>query len=160
MTRLPVSSDIDSETAPAAIGLTSMRLPRRTRAGLGRLFAVLAMLAFALRAATPAGFMLAATERGALTVTLCSGHGPETITVDAQSGAPQDKAPTKNGEDAKAQAPCVFAAAAALAAPVEPPSLAAPLAIAAAPETRVATARPGEGLAAPPPPATGPPILS
>jgi hypothetical protein len=86
-----------------------------------------------------------------MTVVVCTGHGPETITLDL--GDKQQK------QDSKSDAPCVFAAAAHLASPERAP-IAAPLALAFVVAPAVAVhVQPGRGLAAPPPWSTGPPTL-
>jgi hypothetical protein len=125
-------------------------------------FVVAALLAIALRAALPPGFMFApdAQDGRYLTVTLCALHGSTEQVLDLETGAllpEKPNAPTGTGDLGKA--PCVFAAVAALAAPMSagmmlvqpPPIIASPVRIAIA-------ATPGRGLAAPPPFATGPPL--
>ncbi len=121
-----------------------------------------ALLAMTLRALVPAGFMLAHAD-GAngryLTIELCEGHeGPRQL-ANLDTGeivSADDLLPSDGGQDE--QAPCVFGGAPAL----EPPVLAAALVVVVtktgAPEVR-AHVRPGRGIAAPPPPSTGPPHL-
>lgn len=109
----------------------------------------LALLALGVRATVPPGYMFAPATSG-LTVTLCGG---ETMQVDLG----KQHAPGQRNSD---NGPCLFAAA-AHAAPA--PNVVAPAAIAvaviAAPHAPAAV-RIGQGLAAPPPPATGPPQLT
>lgn len=124
----------------------------------------LVLCALLIRALLPSGLMVAATPAGALTVTLCSGRGPVEVLVDDQGRLvdPDTVASSDTGEPgddsrAKHDVPCAFAGLLAPALPVEalppvvPPTVAAP---------RVATTGVGvgTGLAAPPPPATGPPV--
>ncbi len=124
------------------------------RPKLARALTALALLGFALRAVMPAGFMFAPAG-GHMTVVLCTGHGPELVKLDLGDHTPGKDTP-KNG---KAEAPCVFAAAAHLASPERAP-IAAPLALAYVPAPPLAPqAQPGRGLAAPPPWSTGPPAL-
>jgi hypothetical protein len=127
----------------------------------GQAFAALALLAMIVRAILPAGYMLAPARQGELlAITLCSGHGPVEALIDLNTGAlveHQKKAPEKS---AASDAPCVFAAVPALAAPEAPFTLAVRfIAISAAP-SRLAEVAPGRGLAAPPPWATGPPATA
>lgn len=109
---------------------------------------LLAVLALALRLVVPAGFML---SQGSGLV-ICTGQGALTV-VPGQDGAP---APS----DRPDHHPCAFAAAAAdgfrtLLAAAEPVRFAVPAAV-LIPLLRAQ--RPGLGLAAPPPPTTGPPL--
>ena len=60
-----------------------------------RFLTPLFILAFALRALVPAGFMLAPSAVGEMTVVLCTGHGPQTITLDAD-GKPVPAAPKQS----------------------------------------------------------------
>lgn len=122
----------------------------------------LVLCALLIRALLPSGLMVAATPAGALTVTLCSGRGPVEVLVDDQGRlinpdviASSGAGDHGDGDRARHDAPCAFAGLLAPALPVEalppvvPPTVAAP---------RVATTGVGTGLAAPPPPATGPPV--
>lgn len=114
----------------------------------------LAFIAIALRAVTPAGFMLAPAG-GQMTVVLCTAQGPELITLDLGDHKPGKDGPKHD----KGEAPCVFAAAAHLVSPERAP-IAAPLGLAYLVAPLWARhAQPGRGLAAPPPWSTGPPAL-
>jgi hypothetical protein len=137
-----------------------VHLWRSHRSGLGRALVVLALLAMAVRAVVPAGFMLAPSHNGdLLTVTLCSGHGPVEALMDLKTGAitPKDGDHTPKKSTA-ADAPCVFAAVAPLATPAQPPTLIVHSVMVSVAPARARTMRPGLGLAAPPPWATGPPL--
>lgn len=119
-----------------------------------RLFALLAFFALAMRVAVPAGWM----PTGDFGLAICTGEGmaaaPAAWAEDwaKRLGKP---APVKSG---KADHPCAFAnAGVALAEPLPAP---APILLAAtdAPARMMPRALiPGRGLAAPPPPPTGPP---
>lgn len=118
-----------------------------------RLAATLATLALVLQVLVPSGFMAARTEGGA-TLVICTGHGPW------QGPAGDHGQPTRAPSSDQGHA-CVFAGhggvtvAAALALPARSTFAYVPLSTAA-----LADLLPGRGLAAPPPPALGPPGLS
>ncbi len=130
--------------------------------GLG----AIALLAVLVRAVVPAGYMLATAETPEgryLTVMLCEGHeGPQQV-IDLDTGLPVDPSVLDTRDDGREPAsdapPCVFAGAAHLAQPVdagEPVEFAASEQVVFA---AVRDVRPGRGIAAPPPPSTGPPQL-
>lgn len=108
-------------------------------------------LALMLRMLVPVGWMPATDGRS---ITLCTGMGAVQAWI-AADGTVHEKAPQPAG---KAEQPCVFAGLGAaivlpdLAGPIAP--VATPLAF-APPITAVVAI--GRGLAAPPPPPTGPP---
>ncbi|MGN6374844.1 MAG: DUF2946 family protein [Sphingomonas sp.] len=120
---------------------------------------VLAVLALALlaRLAIPVGWM-PVTDADGWRLTICTGVGP----LDAMPGMTMDdsghKAP---GNDHKSDTVCGFAAAGlAMAEPCMPPVLAAlPIITAAVAPLRHVAVAVGRGLAAPPPPPTGPPLI-
>jgi hypothetical protein len=122
---------------------------------------VLASLALFLKILIPPGYMAAPAEPDgpAFALVLCTAQGMVTLDpADHQDGAGQS-APTD--EDGARHNPCVFAGH-GLNAPA--PDLRAVEIIAfppraAAPFIARADIVPGRGLAAPPPPARGPPIL-
>jgi len=113
----------------------------------------LAVLALMLKVLMPSGFMLAEPGHGTL-IAICTGHGPLTVALDDYG---KSKAPVQK----KADAPCVGAGN------VSPPSPSGVAAVAeaviyappAAPRAPSFDLLPGRGLAAPPPPSQGPPIL-
>ncbi len=121
---------------------------RGTWARFGNAGLVLAVLALLVRAAIPSGYMVAQDHGPQLVI--CSGHA---VTPAEPAGKPGDPPP-------RSDQVCVFAGAhLALAAPAAPALL---------PWTKIPSEvvllrrldlTPGRGLAAPPPPATGPPIL-
>nr|WP_206377020.1 DUF2946 family protein [Sphingomonas sp. G-3-2-10] len=110
-------------------------------------------LALLMRVLVPGGWMPAAAADG-FAITLCTGTGMETAWIDAEGGIHKDKPSGEAGADQH----CAFAgmgmamlggdASAALAAPA-PAQVELP--------ARPLQAAIGQGLAAPPPPATGPP---
>lgn len=120
---------------------------RVARAGGLRVIALLA-LALCVRLLSPEGWMPAA---GGLM--LCPGA----------SAAMAMPGPTHRGHEQPAKAadhPCAFAQAATAAPPPTPLLLPAPAPTAAPSVALRLTAGPGRGLAAPPPPATGPPAFA
>mgnify|MGYP006140172453 FL=1 len=125
----------------------------RTFSPFRNIAAALILLALALRVIIPSGFM-PSSERG-FALTICTGMDTQTVWMD-KSGKLHKEDPSK-GKSVEHQ-PCAFAGA-AMAADV----LSADFQVAMAP---VALAIPvfakrevsvGAGLAAPPPPAIGPP---
>lgn len=126
------------------------------RPGFTRVLLVLALIALGLRAVTPTGYMVA-SPGGAFEVTLCTGHGPATISLDLGGDPSADK---PGGKSAGKDAPCLFAAAATLAPPATPPALSAGPAFAPSETPLFAAVSVGRGLAAPPPWATGPPATT
>ena len=126
-----------------------------------RVFMTLAVLALAVKVAVPAGFMAAPRlAQSPFALVLCTGQGAMVLGADGtlhKAGEPAKTPEGKSGHDT----PCAFAghgqgaltAALAVAAPV---SFVA-YRVAQVPEA--ADLAPGRGLAAPPPPNRGPPIL-
>ncbi len=137
--------------------LTSTRL----RTGPFRLLMVFALIAMAVRAAVPVGFMLSADPDRWIVVTMCSGAGPMQMALNLDTGEHREgdaPHPDEQGEAAH-HAPCVFAAAATPAPPASVAILAPPIQIfAEAARVFPESVSIGRGLAAPPPWATGPPI--
>lgn len=118
-----------------------------------RLLNVLALLALAVHSLLPAGFMLAATQAGdgVVAIVICTGHGQQEITVDADGKQVPAK---KQTGDAGV---CAFAAAAsAMLGDTSPPSLEtqahfAALSYSIAREVFRATPKPGANSARGPP---------
>jgi hypothetical protein len=127
------------------------------------LAATLALVAVLFRGLIAPGYMVApdAADPSRLVVTLCSVHGPQQVVLDLETGAvtnPQDEPSQPSGKSTQ-DAPCVFAAAGALTTPSDPVAIAAPALHPSGPALAFPrTVRIGQGLAAPPPPATGPPL--
>jgi hypothetical protein len=121
-----------------------------------------ALIAMSIRAAVPVGFMLTPDQDRWIVVTMCSGSGLMQMALNLETGEHRNgEAPTGDEDGATLHhVPCMFAAAATLA----PPELASEVARPrlAFPDNAPALSRLvgiGRGLAAPPPWATGPPIL-
>jgi len=132
--------------------------PARRSAGVTALM-LLALCAILVRGLVPAGYMLAAgggAEGRLIRMTVCEGHASRVRFVDLETGHAVDS-PQDNEEPAGSSESCVFAGLPGLAVPPdgdrhEPPFAAPRFAPAPRPDIL-----PGRGLAAPPPPATGPP---
>lgn len=142
-----------------------LRRLRRRRAGFVQALAVVALSAMFMRALAPAGFMLSPAQDGRfLAVTLCTGYNQNPILMDLQSGAIVDPDAHKQGkspaDNSHANAPCVFAMAAPLAAPEATPGLHVSFHAVDAAPSLARRIIPGRGLAAPPPWSTGPPDLA
>ncbi len=136
---------------------------RNRRSGWARAFAAMAIIAFAVRALTPVGYMLAPTEDGRfLTVTLCSQHGAVDVLLDRETGefvTQADRHQSEDDNEASSVGACVFAASANLAPPTAAPALLSMPVAADAPTYGAESVFVGAGLAAPPPWATGPPQI-
>ena len=113
-----------------------------------------AFLALALQLMFPAGFMAAEPGQAhGLPIVICTAQG-QTV-ADWTVPAPHDG---RNHAPAKSMAGCPFAGHAVASDPPAPTVLATPVAFTALPApARAWTVVPGRGLAAPPPPAIGPP---
>jgi len=124
----------------------------RHRGRSGGLFAALAFLALALQLMFPSGFMAATSEQGhSIPIVICSAEGRMVTDWDTLSGH-KSKAP------AKPMAACAFAGHATASAPPVPQAIPVAVAFHAEAEAqRPYAVFPGRGLAAPPPPAIGPP---
>jgi hypothetical protein len=127
---------------------------------LGRRFGWLLVLVAALlaRSIAPEGWMPVVNAAGGIEITVCNGTGPDDRMVLSPDGKLHHKAPAKGQSG---DHPCAFAG---LGVADAPPSLAVASVPAFVPDVaplpdRAGTA-PGRGLAAPPPPATGPPSLA
>lgn len=127
---------------------------------MARAALALTVIALAVRFAIPAGSMLdAAAESGGLPkLIICTTTGLVTVSAESAFGVPDQDGASDHGKTAKPDQPCNFAA---LGAPLLPPTqsvLDAPVPVAALQAAFLpAFQRPGRGLVAPPPPATGPP---
>lgn len=108
-------------------------------------------LALAVRVLVPAGWMPAKGQGFAITI--CTGTGMETGWVDSD-GTLHKKAAVQQGADPH----CAFAGLGVAMLGGDVPVTVAPMRPALAPATVQALASIGQGLAAPPPPATGPPV--
>jgi hypothetical protein len=117
-----------------------------------------AMLALALQLMFPAGFMAAESGQAhGLPIVICTVQGQVSLNWDASSTA--DSGAHKSKAPAKSMAGCPFAGHATASAPPTPAVIATPVAFDAyLSTTRAYVVFPGRGLAAPPPPAIGPPV--
>jgi hypothetical protein len=124
----------------------------------GRLGAI-ALLALIVRAVLPTGFMLAEADTGSgryLTLEFCDAHAGKQKVVDLETGKIMD-APVK-GKSSGNQPPCAFCASVvAMASPEPIVELIKFVTEHGANFVEVRDLRPGRGIAAPPPPSTGPP---
>jgi hypothetical protein len=131
---------------------------------VGRRLGAIALLALLVRALIPAGYMVAAADTPDgryLVMQLCDGHASEMQAINLETGLKVDLAnlPKSPAKQASADQVCAFAASVSFAPPV---SSVEPMDRVVATESETVLPRaasPGRGIAAPPPPATGPPSL-
>jgi hypothetical protein len=129
---------------------------------IGRRLGAIALLAMLVRAVVPAGYMLAEAETANgryITVDFCEGHGAvkRVLDLDSRKLLDPSQIPISDHAGKSQHAPCVFAAAPPLAPPI---ATAQPLEFVVSQDIDFDVARdvrPGRGIAAPPPPSTGPP---
>ncbi|WP_374572956.1 hypothetical protein [Phenylobacterium sp.] len=124
---------------------------------LTRAAVALAMLAVAVRVLVPAGYMPG--RAGEAAIVLCTGQGLQTVYLEKDAkGGPVAPADSHSGKG-DTHHPCAFASAAHIFSPHDLAPVVPSVWTADAPDLRVpAVVAPGRGLAAPPPPATGPPL--
>lgn len=119
-----------------------------------------ALMALLVRAIVPVGYMVAEADTGSgryLTLKLCDAHGSAPKLVDLDTGRIIDAPLKKTTNESKAP-PCVFAGLTAMAAPAMGDiELVDFVPMQDANFIEISDQRPGRGIAAPPPPATGPP---
>ena len=122
-----------------------------------RLLLALFACAMLVRGLIPDGWMPVQAASGGIAVEICSGLGHETIVLPGHD-AQHDKAPA---HDSSGDHPCAFAGAGLAGAPAQFALLVPPLAGHFTPPLPFAAlAAVGRGLAAPPPPPTGPPAFA
>lgn len=120
-----------------------------------RLVAALFALVLLARILVPAGWMPSAQD--GRWISICSGSGEAMVWLDSAGKAHADK----QGGDQHKDGSCVFGAASlAYDVPVMATLAAIGPAFAVAPVLRPVSVAVGQGLAAPPPPKTGPPLLN
>ena len=152
-----------------------MNALRRLSTGHHRFFLALVVLALAARALVPSGWMVAPGADGVPRLALCSGAGVIDLKADADADADADAGAAAamakampgmhhdghDGAPSHPDHPCAFvgAALASTLPVVDLPVHRAPLA-APAPRLRGLAVAIGRGLAAPPPPQTGPPAFA
>lgn len=122
-----------------------------------------ALLALLVRAVVPAGYMLAEADTGSgryLTLELCDAHGGQPMLVDLDTGK-IIKAPAKTGNHDKSgqtQPQCLLCASfSTVAAPLPTVDVVHHARVIDFDYSIVRDLQPGRGIAAPPPPSTGPP---
>jgi hypothetical protein len=123
---------------------------------------LLVVLALALQALVPNGYMVGAAKAGGIEITLCTAQGSVAaiMTPDGQIIAKKDAQHGPSDDEQSDLPSCVFVghnsvAHVALELPRVPPPT---FATQERPQALRKTVAPGHGLAAPPPPKTGPPI--
>ncbi len=122
-----------------------------------------ALLALLVRAVVPSGYMLATAETASgryLTVTVCSDHTTTARVIDLETGLEVNSSDMPDGPDGKTadQPSCVFGVAPHMAAPHATVMAATlPVQVSQPVFGSPRDLRPGRGIAAPPPPSTGPP---
>jgi hypothetical protein len=129
---------------------------------MGRRLGAIALLAMLVRAVVPAGYMLAEAETANgryITVDFCESHGAvkRVLDLDTRKLLDSSKIPASDHAGKTQHTPCVFAAAAPLAPPIVGVQ---PVEFVVSHDIDfgdVRDLRPGRGIAAPPPPSTGPP---
>lgn len=126
-----------------------MRRDLHARGWQCRAWLVLALLAVTLRVLTPSGYMLAPDSPSGYA--LCTSQGIQ----EPDPGSGETDA-TKGMKGA----PCAFAGIGAVDVPPVSPGVSSPIGDQSRPGVYALqeTLRPGLGLAAPPPPSTGPPL--
>jgi hypothetical protein len=119
---------------------------------------MLLVAALIARSAAPEGWMPVVNAAGGIEIALCNGMGPETVMVLGADGALHKKAPVSGHNETH---PCAFAG---MGVGDAPPVIAVAAPIPATTELLTPATPlvsfPGRGLAAPPPPAIGPPALA
>jgi hypothetical protein len=116
---------------------------------------VFALIGILVRGAIPAGWM--PSHERAFAITICAGVDTHVVWLDA-AGKLHNQQPTK--KDSPDKEPCAFASAALAGNLFDAGNV--EFASASHPQSEAIVAHAvtiGQGLAAPPPPATGPPVL-
>jgi len=125
------------------------------QSGMARgVFVAAALLVLAMRMLVPAGFMPVAVD-GKMVIQLCTGTGPATMVIDLGKTAPTPDDKHKSGNSA-----CAFAGGftSGLLETVAPAVLLPALALLRLPLGAAIADLTVHRLAAPPPPAIGPPL--
>jgi hypothetical protein len=119
---------------------------------------VLLVAALLARSTAPEGWMPVANAAGGIEIALCNGMGPDTVMVLGADGALHKKAPASGHNETH---PCAFAGmGVGDAPPVFAVASLAPTSAESAAPINALVGFPGRGLAAPPPPAIGPPAFA
>ena len=115
------------------------------------------LMALFMRLLVPDGYMLEAGGQG-LGIVLCGGGGPELVAGAHAVHSARHHGDQGSGPDGGQHSVCPYAALGAPSSPPPPIALAAPAAFPALAPAALAASQPvGPRLAAPPPPARGPP---
>ena len=122
-----------------------------------RVLRALVLLAFAVRAIIPAGYMINAAPQSGVMVVLCSSHGLLEVKVDPVTGEVSFAKKAPSNQSDKDDSPCAFSVIAKVAPPSTGLVFVAPRELAALAPLSSHSVTPGQGLTAPPPPSTGPP---
>jgi hypothetical protein len=128
---------------------------RHLLARLGLLLALVGVVT--VQGTTAEGWMPVVDAAGNVSIVVCDGHMPDGMVMPGMSHDVDQKAPAKKPAG---DHPCAFAGLGIADSP--PPQIAVvvpPLPAIDAPVLARLAILPGRGLAAPPPPATGPPAL-
>ena len=134
---------------------------RRLSSNHDRLFLALVVLALAVRALVPSGWMVMAGADGAARLTICTGTGPIVEMPSPAMATMPGMAHHDDGAPTHPDHPCAFVGL-GLASALPTLDLPAPVRLRNEqdlPGRPVAVAI-GHGLAAPPPPQTGPPAFA
>jgi hypothetical protein len=128
---------------------------------IGPTAALLMALALLARMLVPSGFMPETSSGGILALVMCSGQGPMAVPMhDGMQTAFSAAHHQDHQQPQSSDHTCPFAAAAAAAALAQVPQALMPFVVVEGARLAASLfARPGLGLAAPPPPKTGPPLL-
>ena len=130
--------------------------PHDIRRRFGWLLLIVAALL--ARSIAPEGWMPVVNAAGGIEITICNGTGPDDRMVIAPDGKLHRKAPANNQQG---DHPCAFAGVGMASPPTPIAAVSAPaFFVSIVPALGHERIVPGRGLAAPPPPQTGPPALA
>jgi hypothetical protein len=128
-----------------------------------RHFGAIALIAILFRALVPFGYVLAEADTGSghhLTLKLCSAHSPQVVDHGPQGHGDDNAKGGKQNKDEPKPPTCVCSPAASMQ---EPFAAIVTTEFSVSREPRFVAGQdlhPGHGIAAPPPPSTGPPIVA
>ncbi|MEQ1784200.1 MAG: hypothetical protein ABMA14_22820 [Hyphomonadaceae bacterium] len=125
-----------------------------------RRLGAIALLALLVRAVLPAGYMIASADTADgryLVVQLCDDHRAAAQIIDLDTGKQVDPGSLPKQKSGDKAQQCVFAGAPHVGTPVTPAEPATFVVQSEAADFVAVALRPGRGIAAPPPPSTGPP---
>jgi hypothetical protein len=131
----------------------------RVRQAAARLLLALALCAAIIRGGIPPGYMFAEAETPSgryMVMSICEGHETRARIIDLATGE-EVETPTGDESATGATDTCVFSWLSQLSTPPETVSLGPVAPVSRTSQPLPGCPVPGRGLAAPPPPATGPP---